>query len=67
MVFPVKCLAHQSQGLLNVICNEKQVGSGRWHMIAIFISDRGDRCLFVVLFSCGLHFNVFPFPPSKSK
>ncbi len=26
MVFPVQCLAHQSQGLLKVVCNEKQVG-----------------------------------------
>jgi hypothetical protein len=26
MVFPVQGLAHQPQGLLKVVCNEKQVG-----------------------------------------
>ncbi len=43
------------------------MGSGRWHTLAIGLGPRGDRDLFVVLFSCRLHFNVFPFPPSKPK
>jgi hypothetical protein len=34
---------------LNVVCNEKQGGQGRWHMLAI---DRGDRYSFVFLFLC---------------
>jgi hypothetical protein len=36
-------------------------------MLAIGLRLRGDRDLFVVLFSCRLHFNVFPFPPSNPK
>jgi hypothetical protein len=45
MVFSVQCLAHQPQGLLNVICNEKQVGSGRWHTLAIGRTVAFEVCL----------------------
>jgi hypothetical protein len=53
MVFSVQCLAHQPQGLLNVICNEKQVGSGRWHTLAIGRTVAFEVCLlfyFLVIF-----------------
>ncbi len=34
------------------------MGSGRWHTLDIGLGPRGDRDLFVVIFSCRLHFNV---------
>ncbi len=37
MVFSVQGLAHQPQGLLKVVCNEKLVWSGRWHTLYIAI------------------------------
>ncbi len=53
MEFPVQCLAHQPQGLLKVVCNEKQVGSGRWHTLAIGLGPWRSRfvCCFISLWT----------------